>query len=179
MRNTKLVIGMVLLASMVAVSGCNKKNRKPEGATVTEETVSAQGTGVEYGPDGQPLGEWQGGSSISTADLLSQTRIYFAYDSSALDAEGQAIAEAHAGYLRDNPGIRVVLEGHTDERGTREYNLALGENRARTVADVLMAMGVEVSRIENVSYGEENPVAEGHDDSAWRLNRRVEIRYGN
>ena len=93
--------------------------------------------------------------------------------------EGQAIAEAHAGYLRDNPGIRVVLEGHTDERGTREYNLALGENRARTVADVLMAMGVDVSRIENVSYGEENPVAEGHDESAWRLNRRVEIRYGN
>ncbi len=72
----------------------------------------------------------------------------------------------------------MVLEGHADERGTREYNLALGERRAQSVVDVFVALGVSAANIENVSYGEENPVAEGHDESAWHLNRRVEIRYG-
>jgi peptidoglycan-associated lipoprotein len=115
--------------------------------------------------------------ALLSADLLSQTQVYFAYDSSDLDAESQAIAEAHASYLSNNPSTKVVLEGHADERGTREYNLALGERRAQSVADVLIALGVSAANIENVSYGEENPVAEGHDESSWRLNRRVEIRY--
>lgn len=168
--NSKIIL-MVLLAGMVAVSGCNKKARKAEG-TGMEGGVSTTGTGgIQYGPDGKPLGEWQG-----SADLLSQSTIYFAYDSSELDAESQAVAEAHASYMRDNSS-RVVLEGHADERGTREYNLALGERRAQSVASVFEALGVNMGNIENVSYGEENPVAEGHDESAWRLNRRVEIRY--
>lgn len=175
MNNTSKLILIALLAGMVAVSGCNKKTRKAEG-TGMGDGVSASGTGTEFGPDGKPLGDWQSGASV---DLLSQTRIYFAYDSSDLDADSQAIAEAHAGYLSNNPSTKVVLEGHADERGTREYNLALGERRAQSVADVLIALGVSAANIEIVSYGEENPVAEGHDDSAWQLNRRVEIRYGS
>lgn len=137
-------------------------------------SVSASGTGTEFGPDGKPLGDWQSGES---GDLLSQTTVLFAYDSSELDAQSQAIAEAHAAFLRENTSIRVVLEGHADERGTREYNLALGERRAQSVADVFIALGVSAANIDIVSYGEENPVADGHDESAWRLNRRVEIRY--
>jgi peptidoglycan-associated lipoprotein len=173
MKKTSQLILITLLAGMVAVSGCNKKARKAEGSGMGDG-VSASGTGTEFGPDGKPLGDWQSGGS---GDLLSQTTIHFAYDSSELDAESQAIAEAHAAFLRDNSSIRAVLEGHADERGTREYNLALGERRAQSVADVFLALGVSAANIENVSYGEENPVAEGHDDSAWRLNRRVEIRY--
>jgi peptidoglycan-associated lipoprotein len=173
MKKTSQIVLIMLLAGMVAVSGCNKKNRKAEGADMGDG-VSASGTGTEFGPDGRPLGDWQDGG---TGDLLSRTTIYFAYDSSELDSESQAIAEAHATFLRDNSSMQVVLEGHADERGTREYNLALGERRAQSVADVFMALGVSAANIENVSYGEENPVAEGHDDSAWRLNRRVEIRY--
>jgi len=176
MKKTTLITGMILLAMTVAVSGCNKNKRK-DGATVDSESVSTAGTGTEYGPDGQPLGEWQGGAGAQ-GDLLSQTRIYFDYDSSMLTAEGQAIAEAHAHFLAGN-NVSIVLEGHTDERGTREYNLALGERRAKAVADVFMALGIDPARIETISYGEENPVAEGHDESAWQLNRRVEIRYGN
>ncbi|MEA1888404.1 MAG: peptidoglycan-associated lipoprotein Pal [Pseudomonadota bacterium] len=172
MNNTSKLFLIALLAGMVAVSGCNKKTRKAEGADMGDG-VSTSGTGTEFGPDGKPLGEWQSGS----ADMLSQTRIYFAYDSSDLDVDSQAIAEAHAAYLRDNPSTRVVLEGHADERGTREYNLALGERRAQAVIDVFIALGANPANIENVSYGEENPVAEGHDESAWSLNRRVEIRY--
>ncbi len=171
MNNTSKLILIALLAGMVAVSGCNKKNRKAEGA---DAGAAASGTGTGFGPDGKPLGDWQSGAA---ADLLSETRVYFAYDSSDLDADSQAIAEAHATYLSKNPSTRVVLEGHADERGTREYNLALGERRAQSVADVFVALGVSAANIENVSYGEENPVAEGHDESAWRLNRRVEIRY--
>ncbi|MFW2438740.1 MAG: peptidoglycan-associated lipoprotein Pal [Arenicellales bacterium] len=173
MKNTSKLILIALLAGMVAVSGCNKKTRKAEGADMGEG-VSASGTGTEFGPDGQPLGDWQSGAS---ADLLSQTRVYFAYDSSELDVDSMAVAEAHAAFLLNNPSTRVVLEGHADERGTREYNLALGERRAQSVADVFIALGVSAMNIENVSYGEENPVAEGHDDSSWHLNRRVEIRY--
>ncbi len=173
MNKTSQLFLIVMLAGMVAVSGCNKKTRKAEG-TGMDDGVSASGTGTEFGPDGRPLGEWQEGAA---GDMLSQKTIYFAYDSSDLDIDSQAVAEAHAAFLRDNSSIRVVLEGHADERGTREYNLALGERRAQSVADVFMALGVSAANIENVSYGEENPVADGHDDSAWRLNRRVEIRY--
>ncbi len=172
MNTTSKLILIGLLAGMVAVSGCNKKNRKAEGADMGG--ASATGTGTGFGPDGKPLGDWQSGA---LADLLAQTRVYFAYDSSDLDAESQAIAEAHATYLSNNPSTRVVLEGHADERGTREYNLALGERRAQSVVDVLIALGVSAENIENISYGEENPVAEGHDEESWRLNRRVEIRY--
>lgn len=175
MNKTSQLFLIMLLAGMLAVSGCNKKNRKAEGADAGDGSVSTSGTGTEFGPDGKPLGEWQGGGG--SGDMLSQTRIYFAYDSSELDAESQAVAEAHAAFLRDNSSIKAVLEGHADERGTREYNLALGERRAQTVADVFYALGVSGANVEIVSYGEENPVAEGHDDSAWRLNRRVEIRY--
>ncbi len=171
MKNTSKLILIALLAGMVAVSGCNKKTRKAEG--VGMDGVSTSGTGAGFGPDGQPLGDWQG-----SGDLLSQTTIHFAYDSSELDADSLAIAEAHAKFLSENSSITVVLEGHADERGTREYNLALGERRAQSVVDVFVALGVSAANIENVSYGEENPVAEGHDESAWHLNRRVEIRYG-
>lgn len=174
MNKTSQLVLIMMLAGMLAVSGCNKKNRKAEGADMGDGAVSSSGTGTEFGPDGKPLGDWQDGGS---GDLLSQTTILFAYDSSELDSESLAVAEAHAAFLRDNSSITVVLEGHADENGTREYNLALGERRAQSVADVFMALGVSAANIENVSYGEENPVADGHDDSAWRLNRRVEIRY--
>jgi len=105
--------------------------------------------------------------------------IYFEYDSADITAESQAILEAHASNLIINPGIRLTLEGHADERGTREYNLALGERRAKSVSRVLQVLGVGEGTIQTVSYGEERPAALGHDDSAWGMNRRVELLYGN
>ena len=103
--------------------------------------------------------------------------IYFEFDSNALTWEAQRIVEAHAEYLAGNPGMAVVLEGHADERGTREYNLALGERRANSVADLFQMMGVMSDAVRSISYGEERPVAMEHDESAWSLNRRVEILY--
>ena len=103
--------------------------------------------------------------------------IYFEYDSSVLTDEGRFIVEAHAAYLANNPGMAVVLEGHADERGTREYNLALGERRGTVIAELFQGLGIDPSAIRVVSYGEERAVALGHDDNAWAMNRRVEILY--
>ena len=109
--------------------------------------------------------------------LLAKRVIYFDFDKSDIRAEFRDIISAHAGYLADHPGVKVVLEGHADERGTREYNMGLGERRATSVSRMLSVQGASSRQIETVSYGEERPVAMGHDEASWRLNRRVEIVY--
>lgn len=116
-------------------------------------------------------------SNSRDGDFLSRRVIYFDYDSSLLTPENEAIVRAHAQHLKTLPGTQVVLEGHTDERGTREYNLALGENRAKTVSRVMQALGLDSSRIQTISYGEERPVSLDSTQNAWNLNRRVEILY--
>ena len=90
------------------------------------------------------------------------------FDSSALDSESRALIEAHAAYLAANPDVLLGLEGHADERGTREYNLALGERRGQAVRRMMRLLGIDSQRLTAQSYGEENPVAMGHDESAWR-----------
>ncbi len=107
--------------------------------------------------------------------LLSQTTVYFAFDSSAIDEQSRAVIEAHAAYLLNTPNAKMSLAGHCDERGTREYNLALGERRAQAVEKLMKAFGVPGGQLKTVSYGEEKPVDPGHDESAWRKNRRVEL----
>jgi len=103
--------------------------------------------------------------------------IYFDFDQSTIRAEYREVLNGHAAFLAQNPGARIVLEGHADERGTREYNMALGERRGNSVSRYLVVQGVSVDAIEVVSFGEERPVNEGHDDASWSENRRVEIRY--
>ena len=103
--------------------------------------------------------------------------IYFDFDQSTIRAEFREVLNGHAAFLAQNPGARIVLEGHADERGTREYNMALGERRGNSVSRYLVVQGVSVDAIEVVSFGEERPVNEGHDDASWAENRRVEIRY--
>lgn len=107
--------------------------------------------------------------------LRAITTFYFEFDSSDLKPEAMRALDVHAQDLKAN-GQRVVLEGHTDERGTREYNMALGERRAKAVQRYLVLQGVAPAQLELVSYGEERPVALGHDESAWQENRRVELR---
>jgi peptidoglycan-associated lipoprotein len=111
------------------------------------------------------------------AELLSQRRVHFAFDSSTIDDEGRAIIEAHASHLVANSQLKVTLEGNCDERGTREYNLALGERRAQAVERMMKVLGVAGNRIKTVSYGEEKPLCQEHDESCWRQNRRAEIGY--
>jgi peptidoglycan-associated lipoprotein len=159
----KLLLSLIAVAALSLGACATTQTETPE---VEDQSVGAEATGV---PEGQPL--------EAKDDLLSKRRVNFEYDSSAIDDAGRAIVEAHATYLVANKNIRVVLEGHADERGTREYNLALGERRAQSVERMLKLLGVSADRIKTVSYGEEKPIAMDHDQSAWALNRRVEILY--
>ena len=112
---------------------------------------------------------------LQDAAMAAGTVFYFAFDSSALTDEARASIDAHIAALLTNDHS-VRLEGHTDERGTREYNLALGERRANAVRDYMVANGVPSYRIETISYGEENPVAFGSGEANWKQNRRVELK---
>ena len=109
--------------------------------------------------------------------VLSIRTVYFTFDSSEINDESREILKEHAHFLGLNPAIQVVLEGHTDERGTRDYNLALGERRAKAVHEFLVSQGVNSVQLEPVSYGEESPVALENNEPAWQLNRRVELSY--
>ena len=108
---------------------------------------------------------------------LSHQTIYFMYNSSQVQDEFIPVIEAHAQYLTSNPGRRLILEGHADERGSPEYNIALAEQRAKSVLRMMEIQGVQSGQIEVVSYGEEKPAALEQDEAAWQLNRRVEVVY--
>lgn len=114
---------------------------------------------------------------LDPGNPLSQRTILFDFDSSAIRDDFRPLLEAHAEFLKSNPVSRVILQGHTDERGSREYNLALGQRRAESVYQALTLLGVGDTQMEAVSLGEEKPVVEGHDESAWQQNRRTEILY--
>ena len=108
---------------------------------------------------------------------LSSRTIYFMFDSSQIQQDFEPVISAHANYLMAHPGQRMTLEGHADERGSREYNIALGEQRAKSVARLMEMQGVSEGQLEIVSYGEEKPAVQGNDEAAWQLNRRVEMVY--
>ena len=171
---------VLVLGSALAIGGCETiPTEAPEEPTIEEraaptpeaEEVAAlvRRLGATPGFEGHPLDD--------PASPLGMKVIYFDYDKSEIRDEYQPIIEAHATYLAAKPGASIALEGHTDERGSREYNLGLGERRAQAVSRVLGLLGAADEQIGMVSYGEEQPAAEGHDESAWRLNRRVEIVY--
>jgi len=162
----KILFSLLGLAALALTACGGSEATKP---AVEDKSVGAAGADTDAGVSGKSLD--------AKADLLAKRRVYFAFDSSAVDAENRAIVEAHAAYLAANKNIKVVLEGHTDERGTREYNLALGERRAQAVERMVKALGVSADRVKNVSYGEEKALAMDHTETAWALNRRVEIIY--
>ena len=165
-----------LLLSM-AVYGCSSTEEVQDDASVVD-----QGTTLGQETDSQSYGATEGNrQGMSALDdpnsPLSKRIIYFAYDSSDIGPEYRTIIEAHAAFLVANQTVVVTLEGHADERGSREYNLALGERRAETVKRQMTLLGASASQFRVVSYGEERPAVDGHDDYAWSQNRRVEIVY--
>ncbi len=114
-----------------------------------------------------------GGPKASAKDRI----IYFAYDSSQIDSRAKAVVDKHVAYLKAHPKTRILLEGHTDSRGSREYNIALGERRAVSVLKQFKALGVKLQQIRVISYGEENPAVRGYNENAYKRNRRVVIQY--
>ena len=172
----KLKLGsFIVLALMVVITGCSSKGDVKDGDVAIED----RGTGT----DGAVASGAAGGTDFSSYSLddpnspLSRRVIYFEYDSAEITDADQELLTTHAGYLVANPGQHITLEGSTDERGSREYNIALGDQRALSVQRILELNGVASGQITVVSYGEEKPAAEGHSDAAWRLNRRVELVY--
>ena len=109
--------------------------------------------------------------------LSQQRSVYFAYDVDTLSPEALAIVRLHATYLKGQPGLHIRIEGNADERGGREYNLALGQRRAEAVVNALKLLGVNVAQVEAVSFGREKPKAVGHDEAAWAQNRRADFSY--
>ena len=165
---------LIVFLCALALVGCASQTRTEGGAPVEERGGGAGTSGLPEtsGPQGGALP-----GTAAKADLLAKRSVFFAFDSSTLDDENRAIVEAHAQHMAANPGLKVRLEGNTDERGTREYNLALGERRAQAVERLMRVLGVSGDRVTTVSYGEEKPKASDHNESAWRENRRVDLVY--
>ncbi|MFK8066889.1 MAG: peptidoglycan-associated lipoprotein Pal [Gammaproteobacteria bacterium] len=171
-----------LLASALLLTACGGS----ESVTKSDETVATvedRSIGEGEGEDGTESHGAMDSAGLDATDLnnpdspLSIRVIYFEYDSATVLADYRPAVEAHASYLADHPDTYITLEGHADERGSREYNLALGENRAESLKQQMVLMGASPDQIVTVSYGEERPAEDGHDDEAYSLNRRAELVY--
>ncbi|HRO28371.1 MAG TPA: peptidoglycan-associated lipoprotein Pal [Luteimonas sp.] len=166
------VLGKVLLIAVmcVAAAACSKKVKEAPPADTGPSTSGVTDTGPAtpgaYGP-----------GDLDTDACLRQRVVYFDLDRDALRPEFQAIMGCHAKYLRDRPSSRISLEGHADERGSREYNLGLGERRGNSVSSALQANGGSAAQLTVVSYGEERPTCTDSNEDCWAKNRRVEIVY--
>ena len=137
------------------------------------EPAAAQDASTLPPPDAVPTAA----DLKNPAHLLSQRRLLFDYDSAAIRDEYRPVLEAHVLFLKGNHDAKVILQGHADERGSREYNLALGQRRAESVYKVMSLLGVPEAQMEAVSLGEEKPLKEGHDEASWQENRRTELLY--
>ena len=148
---------MCLMAVLVLVTAC-------------DTTGMNEGDASGHGMHGTDIGNAPG-----TAEGLTQIgdRVFFEFNSSEMNAEGRETLDRQALWMKKYPAIKVIVEGHCDERGTREYNIALGERRAMAAKNYLVAEGVKSKRIKTVSYGKERPAALGHDEEAWAQNRRA------
>ncbi|PCI20715.1 MAG: peptidoglycan-associated lipoprotein [Piscirickettsiaceae bacterium] len=171
MKMYKNLLVSVLLST--ALAGCSMfgGDEMSGGSDATNGTSGVNTSGVDSGSayTGHPLDD--------PSNPLSTKVIYFEFDSSAVASQYESVLAAHGAYLAANPGVSVVLEGHADERGTREYNIALSERRAKGVQNLISLQGAGRNQSEVVGFGEEKPASLGHDEQSWQLNRRVEIVY--
>jgi peptidoglycan-associated lipoprotein len=161
-------VGVIALCLAVTLASGGCKGRGGSGGFAGDDIGGVSGTDVMGGPLGpRPLD----GAEYSSEFMP----VYFGYDSSQIRPSERLKIEEVADHLRGNSSVGVIIEGHCDERGSREYNLALGERRALAVRAYLIGLGIDGSRIQSKSYGEEKPVAYGHDDESWSRNRRAEF----
>jgi len=160
---------LLTTAALIGLAGCTKKPPKQLPPAPSETVTTTTTT-----PTPPPTNE--GPTPGSRADFLAQAgsdTVHFATDSSDIDSEAQSILTKQAAWLAKYPNVRVTIEGHCDERGTREYNLALGDRRANSAKNFLVNAGVNAARISVISYGKERPIATGSDEEAWAQNRRA------
>lgn len=166
----------LLLAGCAGMPGTSGSDETPEGAPVTEggQDGATDGARISGAMEG---GAWTGSPLENPDSLLYTKTIYFDYDIDEVRADYRDVVAAHGDYLAANPSVTVTVEGHADERGSREYNIALGERRANGVKRLLMAQGAAENQIITISYGEERPATMGSGETSWELNRRAEFVY--
>ena len=183
----RAVLLIFLSLSVLVASSCRSRRQVPppqtappvETATTPEPAVPVQSPDRDFEPPpAQPADVLS--EDIREADRMARQRgwirdAFFAFDASTLDADAQEALQQSATWLRSHPEFRIRIEGHCDERGTEQYNLALGDRRADTAASYLATLGVDRSRIQIVSYGEERPFEEGSNEAAWAQNRRAHL----
>lgn len=164
MKISRLLTVSALIVVGLTLGGCSsKKNKSPlDPGYLSEQDLNSQLEG-RFADGSIPLAEGEG----------VFRNVHFAYDSSELDDSGRQNVEYNVEILKSNADVQIILEGHCDERGTAEYNMALGEERAKTVSRVLQSYGLAGNRIKTISYGEEVPLAQGHSEDDWAQNRRV------
>ncbi|WP_167855966.1 peptidoglycan-associated lipoprotein Pal [Natronospirillum operosum] len=171
------LLQVMLVTGTLVIAGCSSAPTDDAGTAedTTTETTEERTTGL------MPLDEAEVAEAEApeVAPTPSEDIVYFEFDSFALSSEARSVLDEHVAYLRHNADAVVVLEGHTDERGSAEYNLALGENRAKSVQDYMNLRGVENSQMYVTSFGEMNPAVAESNEEAWAQNRRVEIKYQN
>ena len=167
----------IVVASLVAACGSQEVKKDVPVADRTTPTTqpSRPATSTTTSPTTQPA--IAANPLTDPKNILSKRSVYFDFDSNVVKDEFRPVVQAHARYLVDKKDARIRVEGNCDERGSREYNLALGQRRAEAVKRVMTVLGVQEGRIETVSFGEEKPAAAGHDEAAWAQNRRSDIKY--
>lgn len=194
-RSSLVSVAMIALLALVGLTGCPSTPEAPapvtDGAkptTGTDPNASTAGLGTGAGGTATPVtsaGTVGSASGTGTMDPalrdpnspLSKRSIFYDYDSFVVKDEYKGLVEAHAAYLKRNPGMRIVIEGNTDERGSREYNLALGQKRSEGAKRVFSLLGVNTTQVETVSFGEEKPRNAAASESAYAENRRCDVRY--
>jgi len=156
------------IALVILLSACANKTINPDGEEGSQANKGAM-SGENASPTVNPL--------VDPTNILSKRSVYFEFDEYVVNDKYKSMVLSHARYLRENSNLNIRVQGNADERGSREYNLALGQRRADSVKRVMTLAGTPDSQIESVSYGEEKPRAVGHNEASWTENRRVDIRY--
>ena len=168
--NRRTISLAALAATLVVTAGCAPRTRNLPPAPPSD---SMPGDGLNNSDGSGISGAALPGSRADFLQSVVSDRILFGFDSYSVDAEGRRILDAQADWLNRNPNVRVTIEGHADERGTRDYNLALGDRRANAARDYLQSRGIASSRMQTISWGKERPAVDGSNDSAWAQNRRA------
>ena len=166
------IAASLFVLSLLAACASEVKKDEPAPAAAAPAAPSAAPAARPAQPGavaGNPLND--------PKSMLFKRSVFYDYDQSAIKTDYRSLVEAHARYLRDNPGATITIEGNCDERGSREYNLALGQRRADGVKSMMTVLGVPDRQIETVSFGEEKPKAQGHEEGSWSQNRRSDIVY--
>ncbi|MCL5049627.1 peptidoglycan-associated lipoprotein Pal [Aliidiomarina maris] len=181
MQVNKLVKALVFALPMITLAACSStqdtgSEAEAERRAAEERARQEQQAGVQTGTAQRQLSPEEERRE-RMAELRRENTIFFAFDDSNISSEYRQILQAHAEYLVSNPNVSVVIEGHTDERGTPEYNIALGERRANAVVNYLQNQGVLSSQMSTVSYGEEKPLVRRSNEQAWAQNRRAVLVY--